>query len=174
MTGKPRNHYTETYKATAVSRVENGETVSAVSKDLGIGYQTLWTWCQERGVSVRQKRGPYKKHERCPMCGSSQNAWRKEKLGLVDLNAVEPAKLQPVHFTPEETITFWDEDDREWGRYNPDSAGWDCSGCGYALMGGFDMGWFREDGSCIADYCPGCGHPIEQEPDILSRVWPED
>ena len=138
MSGKTRNYYTEDYKASAVSRVDGGETVSAVSESLGIGYQTLWTWCQERGVCVRQKRGPYKKHERCPMCGASANVWRKEKLGLTDLNAIEPAKLEPVHFTPEETITYWDENDEEWTRYDPYSEGWECSGCKYTLMGGDD------------------------------------
>ena len=171
MTGKPRNYYTEGYKASAVSRVENGETVSAVSKDLGIGYQTLWTWCQERGVSVRQKRPPYKKHERCPMCGSSKNAWRKDKLGLIDLNAVEQARTEPVHFTPMETITEWNGDE-EWWRYDPYSSEWECSGCGYELRGDDDGGWFDPcTGKCAANFCPNCGHPIEQDPDVLRCSW---
>lgn len=51
MAGK---RYSEQFKSGVVARIKNGEKCADVAKEIGVRYTTVWTWCQERGVSVRR------------------------------------------------------------------------------------------------------------------------
>ena len=40
----PKQSYTAEFKELAVKRVKDGESIAAVAKELGLGYQTLRNW----------------------------------------------------------------------------------------------------------------------------------
>lgn len=143
--------YSEEFKQELVDCVRNGEPVKDVAESHGVNYNTLWNWCQQRGVSVHMKRGPYKKHDRCPKCGASSSHWRKDaNNSLVDLNEVKPITCHNVS---------------DYNSYDV----FTCSSCGRS----FEVSEYREDGDGYLDvhspieyapsFCPNCGSMVVVE-----------
>ncbi len=80
----------------------------------------------------------YKKHERCPACGASSSAWRKEKpVVFVDFSEVAPIArtCRIVMISP-----GW----------------WECDECGR----GIDWDSCDENDPPSCSYCPNCGRKV--------------
>lgn len=87
----------------------------------------------------------------------------------VDRELAEAAKLLACEYVPDETYTYWDDDDEEveTGLAYPGCDACHCSLCGYEMMAG-ECGWFDEEkqecgGHLMVPrfrYCPNCGAEV--------------